>query len=192
MARVLFFVLPLLALGASAPEPLRWEAEFAHYTPAESPDFWAWRIFPPGLSGSKSVAPAADFETTLDTIFTRDQNPRITTITIRSSMDNLQEQVIKYLIQHGSIAPATATTSMRWKVHNGARDRIQAMKDAILKSEFVASLDGALRKRGKRVTSLQLEEVAVELEKKPPIWQAGMWLDVDKPCWCRLDASGTR
>jgi hypothetical protein len=161
---------------------VRWEAKFKHYTPAESPDYYAWQILVAGWRGVKSDTPAASFEATVNNIFAADKRPRITSIALSniSEMDSLRENVINYLINYGAIAPAAPNKPMRWKLRNGAEGRIQLVTEAILHSGFVASLDRVLQKRGERIVSLQLEKLLLALDEKPPTWLAMVWLDVDK------------
>jgi len=175
------FLLISAAVCFAEQKPAIWVADLYHYTPAEAPDYYAWRISPAWWEANKSaIAPPADFAATVAAIFAHDQNPRISVIGLDCRMDDLQQQVIEYLVQRGAIAPATSKRSMHWALRNGAPGRIQMVKDSVLHSPLVTSLDAELQGHGKRIVSVQLEELVLDLEKKPPVWLAGLWLDVDK------------
>ncbi len=181
MIRLIVFALATAVTCFAEQKPALWVANLEHYTPAEESDFYAWRICPAWSNEIKQpVAPPADFATTLAAIVARDQHPRIKIIAVDCQMDDLQTQVIENLVQRGAIARATPKRAMHWVVRNGAHGRIEMVKDAILHTPFVMSLDAELKKLGKRIVSVQLEELLFDLEKKPPVWLAGLWLDVDK------------
>lgn len=181
MTRFIVFALVAAVTCFAEQKPALWVADLEHYTPAERPDFYAWRISPAWSNEiNQPIAPPADFAATLAAIVARDQNPRIKIIAIDCQMDDLQGQVIEYLVQHGAIVPATATRPMHWALRHGAQGRIEMVKDAVLHSPFVLSLDAELKKHGKRIVSVQLEKLLLNLEKEPPVWLAGLWLDVDK------------
>ena len=181
MMRLIVFALVAAVTCFAEQKPALWVADLEHYTPAEQPDFYAWRIAPAWSNEIKQpIAPPSDFAATLAAIVARDQNPRIKIIAIDCQMGGLQGQVIEYLVKRGAIAPATPKRPMHWTLRNGAQGRIAMVKDAILHTSFVMSLDAELKKHGKRIVSVQLEELLIDLEKDPPVWLAGVWLDVDK------------
>ena len=164
------------AASTKLPE-VRFTASLIHYTRSEAPPFDAWAIIAGKFaipSREKPVAPPANLEATLDAIFAVDKNPRINSITLGNGLEtlDLHSEVSSIMLRDREVRLRN--------LRSEPVEKSEELRQAILKSNFLASIQRALEKRGKPIRDVSVGHVIFLLNEDPPDWLGWVYLWVDE------------
>jgi len=170
------FAILVLSMLTAHTADIQWATQVIHYDSSDTAVYDGWVISP----ASDFAGESRGFTETLEAIYSQDKDPHIKHVYLGTLFhrDDLQVEVISYMQKQRSFRdspPPFGTWSFR-----GAGEIQKLVSEALLQSQFVASLNNALSLHKQRIGSVSMEKLYFTKEHDKIIWHGIVWLLVTK------------